>query len=134
MKESFASNDEIMFYDEAITLLFKNYGVFTNHFSMVRKTVKAKHVWYVTKSINYKLVNGVGTLSTYLLIESSGYTHHYRSNGDTLNQLKNASDSLKHLSFQFMDTTILKKAKVYSIHVNQETLTLISYSIQLLTK
>jgi hypothetical protein len=113
-------------------------------FQWCAKQLRNNHIWYInndysTEGPGKKFLDGIGTLSEFdlsiILIESSSYNQGIITKhalGDTLKQLKNATDTLKHLTSKCMnsDYSTLKKVKIFTVHIIQERMTLISSSIQ----
>ncbi|KAK4518103.1 Cytoplasmic and mitochondrial histidine tRNA synthetase [Mucor velutinosus] len=139
------SNNERTIFVEAFVPIFKYFGNFTKTLAFVwcEKQLNANAVWYMMTDykktgLNKKFVDGVGltydTLISSLIIESSGYNEKENVEhmlGDTLKNLKNATDCLKHLisEYKAASYTTFKKVKIFSVHIIQDTMTLIQYSV-----
>lgn len=100
--------------------IFKYFGNFTKTLAFIwcEKQLNASSVWYMMTDyektgVNKKFVDGVGltydTLASSLIIESSGYDQTENVKhvlGDTLKNLKNATDCLKHLKEKVLQAVI----------------------------
>ncbi|KAL9551609.1 hypothetical protein MBANPS3_004186 [Mucor bainieri] len=138
-------NNERTVFVEAFVPIFKYFGNFTKTLAFIwcEKQLNASSVWYMMTDyektgVNKKFVDGVGltydTLVSSLIIESSGYDQTENVKhvlGDTLKNLKNATDCLKHLisEYKAASHTTFKKVKIFSIHIINDTMTLIQYSV-----
>ncbi|KAL9545861.1 hypothetical protein MBANPS3_006945 [Mucor bainieri] len=138
-------NNERTVFVEAFVPIFKYFGNFTKTLAFIwcEKQLNAKAVWYMMTDyektgVNKKFVDGVGltydSLVTSLIIESSG--HDATENvkhllGDTLKNLKNATDCLKHMISEYKASSYatFKKVKIFSVHIIHDTMTLIQYAV-----
>jgi hypothetical protein len=114
-------------------------------YSCEKKAKDADYVWLVLndfckeKKDNLKLLDGVGTLakvdSTYLVMESSGFSNDNvvsHSLNDTLKNIKNGHDSLKYLFSQYRNASFdtIKKVSIFSCQIIENKITLIKYAVK----
>ncbi|KAG2198734.1 hypothetical protein INT47_005419, partial [Mucor saturninus] len=110
-----------------------------------KKAKDADYVWLVSndfskeKKDNLKPLDGVGTLakvdSTYLVMESSGFSNDKvvsHSLNDTLKNIKNGHDNLKYLFSQYRNASFntIKKVNLFFCQIIENKITLIKYAVK----
>ncbi|KAL9540791.1 hypothetical protein MBANPS3_009486 [Mucor bainieri] len=140
--------EERSIFCEVYVPIFKAFGnclKVLNYTWCEKKAKDSDYVWLVSndfskeKRDNLKLLDGVGTLvntkSTYLLMESSGYSNNKlvsHSLNDTLKNIKNAHDCLKYLFSQYRSASFetIKKVNIFSCQIIENKITLIKYAVK----
>ncbi|KAL9538348.1 hypothetical protein PS6_011580 [Mucor atramentarius] len=141
-------SDERSIFCEVYIPIFKAFGncLSVLNYSWCEKKAKdADYVWLVSndfskeKKDNLKLLDGVGTLtkidSTYLVMESSGFSNDKvvsHSLNDTLKNIKNGHDNLKYLFSQYRNASFdtIKKVNICSCQIIENKITLIKYAVK----
>ncbi|CAO3653436.1 unnamed protein product [Mucor hiemalis] len=141
-------SDERSIFCEVYIPIFKAFGnclSVLNYTWCEKKAKDADYVWLVSndfskeKKDNLKLLDGVGTLakigSTYLVMESSGFSNDKvvsHSLNDTLKNIKNGHDNLKYLFRQYRNSSFdtIKKVNIFSCQIIENKITLIKYAVK----
>lgn len=141
-------SDERSIFCEVYIPIFKAFGnclSVLNYTWCEKKAKDADYVWFVSndfskeKKNNLKLLDGVGTLakidSTYLVMESSGFSNDKvvsHSLNDTLKNIKNGHDNLKYLFSQYRNASFdtIKKVNIFSCQIIENKITLTKYAVK----
>ncbi|KAI8087785.1 uncharacterized protein B0P05DRAFT_465198 [Gilbertella persicaria] len=141
-------SDERSIFCEVYIPIFKAFGnclSVLNYTWCEKKAKDADYVWLVSndfskeKKDNLKLLDGIGTLakidSTYLVMESSGFSNDKvvsHSLNDTLKNIKNGHDNLKYLFSQYRNASFdtIKKVNIFSCQIIENKVTLIKYAVK----
>ncbi|KAI9279073.1 hypothetical protein BY458DRAFT_432238 [Sporodiniella umbellata] len=141
-------SDERSIFCEVYVPIFKAFGnciSVLNYKWCEKKAKDADYVWLVSNDFSkekrgsLKLLDGVGTLtkvdSTYLVIESSGFSNDNtvsHSLNDTLKNIKNGHDNLKYLFSQYRNASFdtIKRLNIFSFQIIENKVTLIKYAVK----
>ncbi|KAI7875060.1 uncharacterized protein EV154DRAFT_430191, partial [Mucor mucedo] len=146
-------SDERSIFCEVYIPILKAFGnclSVLNYTWFEKKAKDADYVWLVSndfskeKKDNLKLLDGVGTLakvdSTYLVMESSGFSNDKvvsHSLNDTLKNIKNGHEHLKLITAKFLSRQYrnasfdtIKKVNIFSCQIIKNKITLIKYAVK----